>query len=318
MIWRFSRRDQDRHHRRGVRGEDSFDIETKQMKKPEIGLGRAHRLCQMSRSQQLAFIAEGLPIILASAQGFWAASRQLADRGRDRDVLEGFATEEAAKILILMDVVRCPPNLLSNRLGTMIRWFYNHFVRLVYARAAAWRPMQVAELRECVERERKSHYIEGSVGEYIVPNWSVYRRESQLYADIEVRDDGEVYWSTPTGHHMDHLVGFVPAALRLAECMAALGLFTTRGLTLTADVWSNLEFVGTKGPEDARRLASELMGRLIELGMPTDAATQEHVDTLFSSWQLPMYHLDFTNIDVSLDDLKAQQEATFWSEFGGY
>ena len=109
----------------------------------------------------------------------------------------------------------------------------------------------------------------------------------------------------------------MPAALRLAECMAALGLFTTR-IDAYGGCVKQCRVRGTEGPEDARRLASELMGRLIELGMPADAATQEHVDTLFSSWQLPMYHLDFTNIDVSLDDLKAQQEAMFWSEFGGY
>jgi hypothetical protein len=103
------------------------------MPRNEIGLRQARKLCQMSSPERLAFIADGLPIILASAQGFWAASRQLADRPRERDVLEGFAREEAAKILILMDAVRCPPKLLSSRLGSILRSFYDHLARLIYA-----------------------------------------------------------------------------------------------------------------------------------------------------------------------------------------
>lgn len=37
----------------------------------DIGLRQARRLCQMSHDKRLTFLAEGLPIILASAQGFW-------------------------------------------------------------------------------------------------------------------------------------------------------------------------------------------------------------------------------------------------------
>jgi hypothetical protein len=66
-------------------------------------------MCQMSFEHRLAFIAEGLPIILASAEGFWGASCQITDHPREAEVLEGFAKEEAAKILILMDAVRCRP-----------------------------------------------------------------------------------------------------------------------------------------------------------------------------------------------------------------
>ena len=48
-------------------------------------------MCEMSFADRLAFIAEGLPIILASAQGFWEASAKLRDHPRESDVLEGSA-----------------------------------------------------------------------------------------------------------------------------------------------------------------------------------------------------------------------------------
>lgn len=42
---------------------------------PDIGLHQAKRLCQLPEKERLIFIAEGLPIILDSAQGFWKASQ---------------------------------------------------------------------------------------------------------------------------------------------------------------------------------------------------------------------------------------------------
>jgi hypothetical protein len=47
--------------------------------------------------------------MLASARGFWNAAQRLEDRRREADVLIGLAKEEAAKILIVLDIVRCPP-----------------------------------------------------------------------------------------------------------------------------------------------------------------------------------------------------------------
>jgi hypothetical protein len=283
-------------------------------KKLEIGLRQARLLCQMAADERLAFIAEGLPVILASAQGFWEGSRQLSDRPREASVLKGFATEEAAKILILMDAVRCPPTILPSKLGTIVGWFYNHLARLIYADAAAWHPKHIAQLRDWVASDRKAHYVEGNFGEFIVPNQTVYRRESQLYVDIYANGDGKAHWSTPVGYALP-FPSFAPRALHLTESMEALGLFTVQGLIATADVWGQVDFAEKEDREDARRLTRQLIGRLDDLGVPSDSATQTDVETLYD-WQLPMYHFDFSPIHVPLDELEAQQEAIFWSELG--
>ena len=101
---------------------------------PDIGLHQAKRLCQLPERERLPFIAEGLPVILDSAQSFWKAAQQLKDYPPEANVLEGFAGEEAAKILILMDVVRCPPKLVESKLNKLIGWFYDHMARLIYAK----------------------------------------------------------------------------------------------------------------------------------------------------------------------------------------
>ena len=48
----------------------------------------------------------------------------------------------------------------------------------------------------------------------------------------------------------------------------------------------------------------------------TDIAQQDQVQILFESWQLPMYRIEFAQIEVSLEDLRADQDAMLWREMG--
>ena len=282
----------------------------------DIGLGQARRMCQMTQEERLAFLAEGLPIILSSAQSLWCGARKLYDdMPREAGVLEGFAREEAAKVLILMDAVRCPRRLIGSRMGAIVSWSYDHLARLIYADAARWRPTCVAELREYVDLNRKAHALEGEVGEYIVPNWSLYERESRLYADIEADESGELSWSNPVDGVFTSLTRrFPPVSLEAADAMAMLGIFTLDGLKATAEIWDQVEFADQENRSDALRLLRELVNRLSLEGLPSDKATDQHVSTLADSWQLPMYNLEFTMKAVSLEELEAAREIELaWS-----
>lgn len=67
------------------------------MARVSFGNRRAGILAHLKQRQRLDLIADGLPIIAASAHGFWDASQKLESRSREATVLEGFAEEEAAK-----------------------------------------------------------------------------------------------------------------------------------------------------------------------------------------------------------------------------
>nr|KMW29645.1 hypothetical protein BV87_11380 [Sphingobium yanoikuyae] len=127
---------------------------------------------EMAQSERLDFIAEGLTIILTSARGFWNAAEKLTDNPREASVLEGFAEEESAKALILLDLVRCPPSKVDGRIGRIVKNFYSHLARLIYAKAQSWRPVNVEQLQDYVDSERQGHYLEGGMSEYILPNWA--------------------------------------------------------------------------------------------------------------------------------------------------
>lgn len=284
-------------------------------KKLPFGNRRAGILCNLSRSAQLDLIAEGLPIILASAQGFWEAATEIAERPREARVLQGFCEEECAKILILMDLVRCPQKIAGDRAGKLVGTFYDHLGRLIYAEAQGWKPMHMAQLREYIDGAREGHYLEGNMGEFIVPNASLYRRESTMYADIEVYEDGTPQWSAPS-KLMSVSLSFPPHVLGLAEAMQAAGLFSRRGLQAVSEIWDQVEFVEDENFEDTTRLTRTLFERLDAEKLVTEDATERHAGALMNDWQMPMYNLDFKPVHPRLEDLRAQQEAIFWAEVG--
>jgi hypothetical protein len=285
------------------------------MKKLQIGQRQASRICQMTAGDRLAFIAEGLPIIHASAIGFWSASTELRDKPREAEVLAGFAKEEAAKILILLDIIRCPSKRIAGTVNRMLDWFYKHHVRLIYAQLAEWWFTDVADLRKAVAPLRKVHDLEGNMGEYIVPNHTVYQRESKLYADVEAYEDGTPIWNAPVVHPSG-FPAHMPAVVQVVDALAACGIFSLAGLKATSQVWGQLEFQETETLQDAERLTKELLARLIADCLPSESATQDHVNALYRHWPLPMYNVDLDPIPVTLEELKAEQERLYWAEVG--
>ncbi len=246
--------------------------------------------------------------------GFWWASTELKANPREADVLEGFAREEAAKILILLDVVRCPEKLLACESDKLVRRFYGHLDRLIYAQVAEWWFSDLASLRKAVEPLRKAHALEGEMGEYIVPNNLIYGRECKLYADVEAYEDGVPSWSSPLRYASD-VSKFMPGVVRLVDAMAACGIFTVAGLKATSEIWGQVEFLEKETLQDAERLTQQLIARLISEGWPRGHATQDHIDALYRLWPLPMYNVDLKEIPVSLEELEAEQDNILGLEF---
>lgn len=162
-----------------------------------IGMRRAHALANMQEKEQFDLIAEGLPNLMASARNLLSASYCLERHQRSASMLRRHASEEIAKILILVDLVRSPASHRPSRVGRMTRWFYDHLARLIYIEAQSWKPMHAQQLQECINDHRRMHYLEGPTGEYIMPNWEIFRRERDMYADIVGEEDGTFHWSDP-------------------------------------------------------------------------------------------------------------------------
>ncbi|MDO6456319.1 hypothetical protein Q4494_04450 [Celeribacter halophilus] len=286
-------------------------------KGPDIGLRQGRKLCQMQHEGRLAFVAEGLPILLASAQGYQDAASRLNGKPREEGVLVSFADEEAAKILILMDLVRCPPAQVNQHIGKLMRWFYNHLARLVYAKATSWKPMSVQQLQHYLETECEEHSLEGFAGEFILPGGPVHERESALYADIQSYDNGELAWHEP--QIRPSLFGPKESdALRLANAMQRLGMLSLDGLRIIASVWSGTLFSGDQTPHVAKALMQTTLEQMEAAGLIPDSAEDGDVITLYERWQLPMYELQITPTVQTLKELREAQGWMLNDEIGGW
>lgn len=293
------------------------------MGSPNIGLKQASRLTQINDADRLNFFAEGLPHLLASAQGFSKASESLREGSREADVLTSLAMEEAAKILVILDIVRCPPKRRAQQIGRLLKPFYSHLARLIYAEAAGWNAVDLFELRRYVDIERRAHYVDGPISEYIFPNSILHKRESRMYVDIETYEDGKPFWSFPTDTEFHFSASQIPS-LQVAEALGAVGVFSESGLNIVSDVWATKDFCVeepsfNESPlqhHEAQRLVRLMLDQLDAVGLVQQHATQGHVASLLRNWQLPMYDLEFELIKVSLEELEAQRDAAYWSEVG--
>lgn len=197
----------------------------------------------------------------------------------------------------------------------MMSWFYDHLARLIYIDAQNWKPTDVSELRGYVDQQRRSHYLDGYVGEYIVPNSSIWARESMLYADIVTYEDGEPIWNAPEPIVRPWALGN-PVPWHLCEALRDMGAFTRSGLDVVSSVWGATDFESVQNWRDAERLTLEMLRELDAAKLIASSAREEQLPVLYHSWQLPMYRIEFKRLDVPLDDLRAAQEAMLAAEAG--
>lgn len=195
----------------------------------------------------------------------------------------------------------------------MMTWFYDHLARLIYIDAQSWAPVNAKQLQEYADDHRRSHYLEGAVGEYIMPNWTALSRESLLYADIVTYEDGEPIWNEPDAT-APMFFNYEPLPWQVCQALRDMGAFTRAGLDIVSSVWSQMEFIDEQHWGDTRRLTYEMLLDLEKAGLITEAAREEQLQALYGNWQLPMYHIDFKRIEVPLAELQAERDANLWSE----
>ena len=279
-------------------------------KEADHGMKKGRLICKMRADRRLEFIAKGLPIIFESAKSLAMASQALKQFPREAEILRGICEEECGKILILVDIIRCPKKKVAQRMGQMIDWFYCHLARLIYADAQGWKPSNASQLQEYIDSNRRSHHLYGEDGyEDILPNWALFERESSLYTDVVVDENDEPMWLSPMQvSEGDGLGDFLPTSFRVVEALEAFGLFTSEGLKVLAEVWGKHDVEG-EFSIDPRHPFRELVERLDAAELITEHPSDDHAHDLLNNWQLPMYNMNFTKIPMTLEELLEQRAA---------
>lgn len=264
---------------------------------------------QQNPEARIAMIAEGLELLVENVATLDAGVEVLRDAESKRGlwVLAGQADEEAAKILILLDLMRMDPRD-QRAMTRQLQRFHQHLARCIYVEMVHMSPANFLEVHAIVESMRPSHYLDGPNDvDWIYPNQLLAERERRLYVDL-ISEDKRQRWTTPA---QDEALGFggPSAAVRdLVRSFARLGLTSAAGLALVAETWSGRDVEDETHWGAIVTINSEIAEALVDRGLLTAHAEQADLDRLVSGWGFPLGALDLSQLEVSPAELHEEQE----------
>ena len=256
---------------------------------------------------RLPIIVDGIDHLAEHVRSLQESIQFLTDHENSRGarILQSVVAEEAAKILILVDLVRAgsrDQSVVRRQLG----YFSSHVPRGIYVHATSINPGTFREVREYIEMFRPARYLDGpNDADWIFRNRIESEREEAFYVDYVQDEDGH-RWVTPAH---DSFASAWPSALmvKLVGSLHRLGLLTHAGLGLVGDEWS-AHVVGdefTWADNVARTQA--IVSGAVEAGLVSPTATEADVRTVFDRWTFPLAGLDLSKRNVSDAELAAER-----------
>ena len=253
-------------------------------------------LMQQSLKDRLETIAEGIGHIVENLRRLREAAKVLHDAGHGQtaQIMAGFADEEAAKVLILVDVVRCPPSRQAD-LRRTVGYFDKHLAKRIYAEACRWRPTWFEELKAYAESATRSHYLDGPKDvDWIFPNDFKGRREREIYVDYikdVTEEDGEYLWMTPFPDNSFRMSYVQSAVVSVAEALWCLGAGSTHGLDVVREEWLGFD---PELNDSIRNHRNRVARTLDRLGQNTGGTDDENAGVVMRNWPFPMWSLDLS------------------------
>lgn len=194
-------------------------------------------------------VALGIDHLVSNILRLDTSALRASDEGDEptASLLGSFADEEAAKVLILIDAVRCPRSEAGARARTLKRWS-KHMWKGIYARACDWRPVNLAEAASYIEQEMQPFYLDGPLGvDWIFRNEIISDRERQIYVDLveDFTESGgggeEPYWTTPQDFASSMSRYRTSTCVQVALALHAHGIATAGGLDHVAAIWQPID-----------------------------------------------------------------------------
>lgn len=271
-------------------------------------------LARLGAEERLATISEGLGLLVENVDTLGGDVEALSAAGRRRAVwiVANHADEEAAKVLILIDLVRMDQRH-SEAVSRQIGRFYNHLARRIYAELSQMSPADFAEVRRIVESMRPSHFLDGPNDvDWIFPNRLMADREERLYVDFVDEEEGG-RWITPASDDEIRFGGPSSLVRDLVGALHRLGTTTEEGLGIVAEAWRDLEIDDTTHWQMVFGINCEVVEKLQERGLAAGELTQEDVELVARSWTFPLAQLEMSQIRVARSEVEAEQER--WSPY---
>ncbi|MHA7284571.1 AbiV family abortive infection protein [Arthrobacter sp. TMS2-4] len=282
-------------------------------------------MVQTPVNQRFKVLAEGLELLADNLATLGVDAATLNDSRRDRGgaVLRIFAEEEAAKVIILLDLARAGWHDNSVVKACTSR-FYDHLARGLYVRAYDGSPADLAEVRRYIDFLRQKFYLDGPMDvDWIFANEVTTAREERLYVDYKEEEGGIFRWSGPAERSAMHDAPFshpTPAAniVELVAAMHHIGLLTEDGLSLIRDTWDSVVIDDGMRWNEVEDLNRQVLAQLpFVQERELIGEDGEAVATVIRHWSFPLNSLDLVEDEVEVADLQAQRERWFAHEYDG-
>ena len=255
--------------------------------------GAVRELAGWADSRVFEQIAAGIPLIAENAESLDEAAQRLfsVHEYRASKIIQGFAEEEAAKVPILLDAVRCPT---ERRLDTL-RCFDSHLAKRIYALACSYpNILSFGELGELVAHERQPYYLDGPNSvDWIFTNSITTERERTIYVDY-VRDitetSGGYGWSAPEESSVHFGEYRQPESVTLCRALCDAGANSSDGLAVIADTWKGFLPAKDTSREELRDMIVRMLTVLLEGDHST--ASQPALNCIVTSWSFPLWPFD--------------------------
>ena len=239
-------------------------------------------------------IAEGVPLIVDNATSLDESARRLfaLEEYRASDVMRGFAEEEAAKVLVLLDAVRCP----AERRRETLKCFHNHLAKRIYALACSFPSIHsFDEFQGFVAEERRPYYLDGPNSvDWIFPNSIISHREQAIYVDYvrDITEESPRHWWVAPLTLSEQFGGYrSPESVELCRAFCEAGAKSMEGLAVIADAWRGFVPETDTGREDLPERIANMLTTLEKRGF---RATDGAANAILSNWSFPLWPFDLT------------------------
>ncbi len=242
-------------------------------------------------------VARGIDHLVSNIRRLDAVAQRASNDGDEAtaSLLGNFADEEAAKVLILLDAVRCPQSDQRARARTLKRW-NSHLWKGIYTRACHLRPANLSDVASYVEYEMQPFYLDGPRDvDWIFRNEINSERERKIYVDLVAdftktgKDGHEPYWTTPQDFTFSFGGYRSSNCVEVALALHAHGIASERGLKHVAAIWHPIdpETINLPG------LLAYVNETLSAVRLDSEAETAEETDlpspSPLANWPFPLW-----------------------------
>ncbi|MEK9518309.1 hypothetical protein MIU24_02660 [Streptomyces venezuelae] len=269
-------------------------------------------LLNVPKAKRYVIVAEGLKLLsehVATLRGD-LVHLQEAGRHRSAPVIDGLASEEAAKILILLDVVRMGWTN-DTAVRDQLRRLHQHLARGIYCKVVAGAPADLAEVRRYTESLRRSHYLDGPNDvDWIFRNSVDSDREEQLYVDYVTYENGS-FWTTPATRNSQDSDLWPDRASLVIDLVLSLqrfGCMTEKGLEIIAKVWDGVAVADDTHWSEIQALNEQVLRSLGAADLYGHDLTNDDARLAMQHWTFPLSGIELAPIEVKASELQAERE----------